>query len=81
MVTAMTWERVEATARASPSYQKLHNLIVSCVYEDKTLWPADLLPYYAHRHALITAGPVLLYHFFLFFFYFNIQYATIHYGE
>ena len=62
MVTAMTWERVEAAARASPSYQKLHNLIVSGAYEDKTLWPADLLPYYPQRHALITAGPVLLYH-------------------
>ena len=62
MVTAMTLERVEAAAGASPSYQKLNNLIVSGVYEDKTLWPADLLPYYAHRHALITAGPVLLYH-------------------
>ena len=62
MITAMTWERVEAAALASSSYQKLHSLIVSGVCEDKAVWPVDLLPYYPHRHALTPAGPVLLYH-------------------
>ena len=62
VVTAMTWGKVEAAALACPSYQKLHALIVSGMHDDKNVWPVDLLPYYPHRHALIAAGPVLLYH-------------------
>ena len=62
VVTAMTWGKVEAAALASPSYQKLHALIVSGVHDDRNVWPVDLLPYHPHRHALIAAGPVLLYH-------------------
>ena len=62
LVTAMTWERVQAAALASTSYKTLHALIMSGVYDDKSVWPTDLLLFYPHRHALIPAGPVLLHH-------------------
>ena len=62
LITAVTWPMLEEAARKSSSYQTLHSLISSGAPEDKSAWPADLLPYYQHRNVLMPVGQVLLYH-------------------
>ena len=61
-VVALTWDRLEAAARDSPVYQKLHSIISNGPPEDKSAWPVDLRPYFPHRHVLVPVGAVLLYH-------------------
>jgi hypothetical protein len=55
----LTWARLEKAALNCKTYQTLHTLVSSGAPEDKTAWPESLLPYYQHRHALLTVGCIV----------------------
>ena len=59
---AVTWATLEAACAACPEYLLLHKLIEQGVPESSKDWEQSLLPYYRHRHALSTIGPVVLVH-------------------
>ena len=59
---AVTWDTLEAACAACPEYLLLHRLIEQGVPKDSKDWEQTLLPYYRHRHALSTIGPVVLVH-------------------
>ena len=58
----ITWERLEAAAKSSPTYRSLHSIISSGAPDDINLWPEEVKIYYHHRHVLVPVGPVLLLH-------------------
>ena len=57
---AVTWQMLEGACRQCPEYQLLHQLVHEGVPEESKNWDAKLLPYYKHRHLLMTVGPVVL---------------------
>ena len=57
---AITWQMLEAACRQCPEYKLLHQLVQQGVPDDGKDWDKQLLPYYRHRHHLVTAGPVVL---------------------
>ena len=61
-VSVLTWEKLEAAAKTSPTYSSLHSLISTGAPEDKELWPPNLRIYYPHRHSLVPVGGVILLH-------------------
>ena len=58
----LSWPRLEAAARESPTYNTLHSVISQGAPEDSSLWPESVRAYFQYRHQLTTSGPVILLH-------------------
>ena len=58
----LTWDRLLAAAKDSPTYQTLHSLLMSGAPADKSLWPDSVQPYYQYRHSLIPIDGIVLLH-------------------
>ena len=59
-VESITWERLEASCLASNQYRLLHATVTQGVSENSQDWDVQLQPYFRHRQALSTVGPVVL---------------------
>ena len=58
----LTWDRLVAAAKDSPTYQTLLSLLTSGPPADRSLWPESVQSYYQYRHALIPIDGVILLH-------------------
>jgi hypothetical protein len=58
----LTWDRLVAAAKDSPTYQTLLSLLTSGPPADKFLWPESVQSYFQYRHALIPIDGVILLH-------------------
>ena len=58
----LTWDRLVAAAKDSPTYQTLYSLLTSGAPSDKSLWPTEIQNYFQYRNSLLTVDGIVLLH-------------------
>ena len=61
-VEVLTWTRLTLHCQKSEQYKSLHHMVSSGCSDNSDDWELEIKPYFRHRHALSTIGPVVLLH-------------------